>query len=160
RDDRSRILEILEEGILGRSLGHDAEARQRQFLSDVLAALDRVVEELEPDRARNARRKTKSQTEDEVEEEVRLIRQRQDYRPIDDRNRRDPNSASDSDLLVPLQKRIIECPVRIHFALQDRILDAPAAKVEHVALQFAHTSRQRSLRRKGSPIVGEQAVVA
>ena len=54
-------------------------------------------------------------------------------RAIDDRYRRCTHAAGNADLLVALQKRIIEAAIGVHFALQDIVLDAAATEVENLA---------------------------
>ena len=56
-------------------------------------------------------------------------------RAINDRHRRDADAAGHADFLVALEQRVIEAAVGINLALQDVVLNASAAEVEHVALE-------------------------
>ena len=133
-NDRRRILEVFDERILRRRARNRAEARKRELLAHVLAALDRVVDELEADGAGHSGGKPEAKSEDQVEEQVRLERQPRHVGAVDDRHRRDADAAGNADLLVALEQRVIERAVGVHLALQDRVLDAAPAQVQDVAL--------------------------
>ena len=79
-------------------------------------------------------------------------------RAVDDRDGRHADAAGDADLLVALEQRVVEAAVGVHLALQDRVLDAAPAQVEHVALELRDAGLERLLRRQRAAIIGEQAV--
>ena len=79
---------------------------------------------------------------------------------VDDRHRRNTYAAGHADLLVALEQRVVERPVGVHLALEDRVLDAPAAKVQHRTLELRHARLERLFRRKRRTIIGKQAVAS
>ena len=62
-DRRRRILEVLDDGALALAARDRAEAGEAELVADVVAGLDRVVEEFERDRGGDAGEQAEAQAE-------------------------------------------------------------------------------------------------
>ena len=117
------------------------------FLRTSSPVLDRVVDEFEPDRPGDPGDQAKAEADDQVEEQIGLERQARDVGAVDDRDRSHADAAGDPDLLVALEQRVIERTVGVHVALQDGVLDASSAQVQHRALEPRDPRLERLLSR-------------
>ena len=59
-----------------------------------------------------------------------------DLGPIDDLHIVGGDAAADADLLILLQQPVVQRTVGVHLALQNIILDAAIAQIEHLVLQL------------------------
>jgi hypothetical protein len=145
-------LRVLEQRDLARALRDRAKTGEPELVADIGTSLDRVVHIFEREGGAMPAAEAKSETGKQVPEQVWLERSARNVRTVDDRDRRGADAARDPDLLVALKQRVIQRTVGVHLALEDRVLDAPAAQVEHLALQPCNAGLERTLGRQGGPI--------